>query len=247
MTPSRKDTPIPHCMAHLEKDKRGYPIPVNVVRDHNNEPHFTVNDERVADVLRRKGLCAITGRPMIDSYGRANMWFVGGVASAFHHRGAYFDSPMLKPAALYALKVCPYLAMPSYGRRIDGKTLDRAQAALDKAEMAVVVQDNTQIVERPPVFILAKAEGYQISYVPQPGHPTGVAHLHPKRPFASVEFWLNGEEISGERAWALTEEHLAAQDNPPFTMDDLLYWPADKMPKEARRRLIERGRALAVS
>lgn len=234
MTPTlRKDTPIPPCMAKLEKDKRGYPIPVNVLRDDKGEPHFTINDERVADYLRQNGRCAITGQKMIDSYGRANMWFVGGVASAFHRNGRYFDSPMLKPAAIYALKVCPYLAVPSYARRIDGKTLERAEAKLEG--QTIVVKDNTQIVERPPVFILAKTGGYSIEHHPMPGGYMGsVAHLTPKRPWEKVEFWLNGEEISGERAWELSAAHLDAQENPPYRMEDLIHWPEKHLPKTVR-------------
>lgn len=35
---------IPAQMQHLDRDKRGLPIPFIVLRDNDNKPHFTIND-----------------------------------------------------------------------------------------------------------------------------------------------------------------------------------------------------------
>ena len=44
-----------------------------------------------------------------------------------HENGAFADPPGHRACVTYALQVCPYLAAPSYAKRIDGETLiDRA-------------------------------------------------------------------------------------------------------------------------
>lgn len=106
---------IPKPLRSLERDRRGYPIPFIVMRDRTGRPHFQVNDAR--QVLRaiRGHLCALCGRRM-----REGFWFVGGPRCFMHPRGAFVDPPAHEDCARYAMQVCPYLAAPSYARRLDG-------------------------------------------------------------------------------------------------------------------------------
>jgi hypothetical protein len=112
--------PVPDRMKHLETDSRGYLIPWGVYRDHTGRAHFQINDELRRLRSFRENLCPICGKSLFR--GR---WFVGGPMSAFHEAGAFADPPMHYECAVYALQVCPYIALPRYGRRIDDRTLDK--------------------------------------------------------------------------------------------------------------------------
>jgi hypothetical protein len=113
-----QSVPVPPQMAHLPRDPRGFPIFVMAYRDDDGRAHFTINEEPVRQRVIRRDLCSICGRGLLR--GR---WFVGGEKSAFHPRGAYIDPPMHSVCAHYALRVCPYLAAPTYATPIAGKTV----------------------------------------------------------------------------------------------------------------------------
>lgn len=141
--------PIPARMAHLEKDRRGYPIPTMVLRDETGRPHFQINEESVRQRLIRDDLCSICGKKLMR--GR---WFAGGPMSAFSERGLYIDPPMHEECVIYSMKVCPYLAAPNYGKEIGTKTLTGSQV-----EKEVILVDPTMIANRPPTFICVMAVG----------------------------------------------------------------------------------------
>ena len=187
------DASIPDRMKHLERDPRGYPIPWGVYRDGNGRPHFQINHEARRGRAMRDDLCPMCGKPLWR--GR---WFVGGPMAAFHPLGAYADPPMHAECARYALAVCPYLAAPHYGRRIDDKTLKGGHAAPLLADWTMV-----GIGRRPEVFVCAMATGQKIT--------PGTFNIIPRRPFVRVEYWQRGRQLAQQEG----EELVAA---------DRLHW-----------------------
>jgi hypothetical protein len=171
---------IPDRMKHLDIDPRGYPIPWTVFRDNDGRPHFTVNDEMKRIQCLEKDLCPICKGPLLR--GR---WFFGGPASAFHPDGAYMDPPLHHECMTYAAQVCPYLANPSYLKRIDAKTIDP-----DKIGGNRVFIDPTQIPTRPSFFVGVMAIGQTISN----------GYVKPKRPYRALEIWRNGNRITEKDA-----------------------------------------------
>lgn len=193
---------IPARMRALERDKRGYPIPFIVWRDTDGNPHFTINDSQVVMAVLTGGRCSICGGKLGE-----NIWMIGGPKSAFHEHGAYIDPPVHKDCGTFALKTCPYIALPSYSGRIDAKTVKPG-----KEGEHVLFEDRTMIPERPPLFVFAKTSRVQIS-APYPG----AHYVHPKRPWRDVEYWQDGKQITPEAAMVIMAqtEDLSA----------LPYWP----------------------
>ena len=174
----RMKTPMPKLMRSLEKDERGYPIPFLVLRDKSGQPQFTINDHTKARQCVTKRLCAICGKRMSDGY-----WFVGGIRCFLHEFGAFIDPPLHYECAEYALKVCPFLALPSYTKRIDSKKL--------KPEN---VPENTALIEnlgvppfRPTLFGLGMTAKYNLKF-----EPNG-SFIFTVNDWLYVEWWQNGQ------------------------------------------------------
>ncbi len=212
------DVPVPYHMRNLDRDRRGYPIPVNVLRDDKGRPQFTVNDERIAEVLRSNALCAICGGKMIKDKANSDMWLVGGMGSCFHEHGRFFDSPMHRQCAAYAIQVCPYLSMPIYSKRIGELLAQQAEwdPTPEGVERVLINVDLTQLPGRPEVFGLCRLSRYELHRVDMVR-----TYIEPKRPWLEVEFWRHGVEITPREAWAATE----ADPNRAFDMNDLIYFP----------------------
>ena len=170
--------PIPERMKHLELDPRGYPIPVMVWRDNTGIPYFTINDTNTRFKIIRQELCSICGTKLFR--GR---WFVGGPLSAFHPNGAYNDPPMHLECAEYALKVCPYLAAPSYAKRIDTKKVKS-----ENISSTTMFIDPTMMPNRPEIFVAVHARGHKVGPFPD-------LILKPLRPYIDVRFWRQGVQI----------------------------------------------------
>jgi hypothetical protein len=178
-----REVPVPARMAKLPRDRRGYPIPWVVLRDKEGRAHFTVNDELKRRLALKKELCPICGRKLLR--GR---WFVGGGMSATHPQGAYLDPPMHDECAHYALLVCPYLAAPSYAKRIDDKTLKRAPPS----DGVLITLDPTMLPSRPTVFVAVMAIGSRITGM----HPDGSGpFVAPRRPYRKIEYWRHGQNV----------------------------------------------------
>jgi hypothetical protein len=178
---SWKEVPMPANIKRLEKDKRGMPVPVIVLRDKFDKPHFQINDAaRVKECLENR-LCSICGQPLGD-----DMWLSGGPLSAFHPNGGYIDSPTHHDCGYYALQVCPYLSNDRYNNRIDGATL-----TTDNFEGLAFV-DLNMIPERPPFFAYVKVADFEIQ--------DQTNYIIPKRPYLAVELWNNGRMITTEEA-----------------------------------------------
>src|SRR5580765_1656274 len=128
-------------MRKRPRDRRGYPIPKAVYIDNQGKPHFQITDQNELKRLLKFDLCPMCGAKLKDK-----RWFVGGPKSAFYLMGGYFDPPMHDECAHYALKVCPYLAAPTYSRRIEGKSIK-------DTDRNIVTVDERVEVDRPPVFV----------------------------------------------------------------------------------------------
>lgn len=206
MRPEIKNTPIPHWMKHLKRDRRGYPIPYIVLIDKEGKPHFTINEESRRQEVIKKQLCGICGRKLVR-------WraLVGGPVSAFLEDGAYIDPPMHIECAHYALQVCPFIAVPSYVKPIDDKTLD-----MDKLEsdMCILI-DNTTIPGKPFTGLFVMVVHAKADYIHFGQTSQVVQYIKPKKPYIRAEFWQHGKQLDDETGQGLVkqalEEHLAKQ------------------------------------
>ena len=189
-----KAVEIPARMRHLPKDHRGYPIPANVLVDKNGKPHFTINDDEKRQVHLRKKRC-----PICDGALLRGRWSVGGPASAFMADGAYFDPPMHYECYRYAMQVCPYLALPSFSKRIDAGTLKREDVEADRLFI-----DNTVLAARPPVFVgvMHVGEDYQTDMFGK------IGRFKPKGPYRNIEYWRDGEELSAAEGKLIADVYL---------------------------------------
>ena len=194
---------MPARIAALPRDRRGLPIPVIVMRDGLDEPHFTMNDTRAVARITREGRCGICG----DRLG-AYKCFVGGPGSAFHPDGRYFDGPVHLECGEFALRVCPYLALAgSYARRLGTRTLRPAAVPDDKV---LIWEDRTVHAPQPAVFVLGSCKRFGRDRV---------GHFIPERPWAQVRFFRAGQEIDSAEA-----RRLAAADPTPAAPFADLVW-----------------------
>jgi hypothetical protein len=186
---------IPDRIARLPKDKRGYPIPWNVLRGVDDTPIFTVNDSEKHLEAIFKNLCPICGEPL----GRWK-WFTGGIRSAFDPNGAYYDLPGHHECEQFALSTCPYLALPQYLGRIDVPDPS-------KVPEGTLLQNITMIPERPEVFVSVASDELEVVGLNE-GARTPV--IRPVRPYRAYEFWLHGEEIPALHALPILRSVLGA-------------------------------------
>ncbi len=99
--------PMPTGVSLLKKDDRGFPIPYFAAYI-DGKPDFRVIDP---DHHRRcidYKLCGICGY----HFGGKPAAFVGGPKSIESH--LFLDAPLHEECATYALRVCPYLAAPTF-------------------------------------------------------------------------------------------------------------------------------------
>lgn len=176
--------PMPPRIARLDRDKRGYPIPWNVLRGKDDAAIFTVNDDRKAWRAIRERLCPICG----ERLGRW-LWFVGGPRSAFDPHGWYLDLPAHEECAEYALATCPYLAAPNYSKRVDV-----ADPSMLPPE-AKILLDETMISDRPAVFVMVTGCGIEFQRR-DPLQP----YVRPGRPLIEWRFWRHGKHITEQEA-----------------------------------------------
>jgi hypothetical protein len=196
---------MPARIRALPRDRRGYPIPVTVMRDKMHLPHFTMNDALIVARCARDRLCGICGERL-----GVFACFVGGPGSAFHPAGRYFDGPMHRDCGAFALRTCPYLALAgTYARQIGGRTL-RPDAVPDGR--VLIAEDPTVHAPQPAVFVLGSCRRF---------HVEG-RHFVPDRPWIEVQFYRGGQEIGNGEARALAEADPTAA--APFSE---LIWPGE--------------------
>jgi hypothetical protein len=119
-------------------------------------------------------------------------WTAVGDSRARHLYGPAADRECMH----YALQVCPYLALPSYAKRIDARTVR-------DPEPNRIFMDQTQIPERPLVFVCVGASGQSIRNT---GDPFSPIYVTPERPYKAIEYWKDGQQISQAEAIALLRE-----------------------------------------
>jgi hypothetical protein len=182
----------PPRIARLDHDKRGYPIPYNVLRAGDGTPFYTVNDDRKAWRCIREGLCPICG----ERLGQWK-WIAGGPRSAFDPGGCYLDLPMHKDCIEFALQTCPYLSMPKYLGRVDIPDPSKLPPE------ARVLLDDTVLPDRPEIFVAVAASRFSMGGREWPLTP----YLKPEKPWSAWSFWRHGRQIAEDEAmpylWAV--------------------------------------------
>jgi len=201
-----KDVPIPPDLQENDRDRRGLPIPFVVYRDTKGVPHFTINNVAAVDMVLADYLCGLCGKPLKPGH----IWFVGGPGSAFLHDGMYIDPFMHEDCGRYAMQVCPFIAARSYSKRIEDKTLN-----LEDVHDDAVVHDNKIAPPRPVVFAFTRTADFSVV---DPEDGSGQKYILPDRPWAEIEFWLNGEQITRDEAEAILEAGR-------IPVSQLKWWP----------------------
>jgi hypothetical protein len=174
-----RTVPVPDRMKHLPRDPRGYPVFAMAFRDRDGRPHFTINDtDKVFDLIERD-CCAVCGMKLFRA-----RWFIGGPRSAFAAGGTYVDPPMHGECAHYAVRVCPYLALPSYRNFIEARKLHQPALLFKEAAMHP---------DRPEIFVVVQARGHTTRHDTYPS-----VYLTPKRPYMRVEYWQHGRQLDDD-------------------------------------------------
>jgi hypothetical protein len=192
---------IPPRIARLDRDPRGYPIPWNVLRE-DGKPYFVVNDDRRHMTALFGGLCPICGQLLART-----KWFVGGPRSAFDPRGCYIDLPMHYECAQFALRVCPWLAAPHYhetGRPAESRVLPPSR----------VLVDETQIPDRPVLFVAIASTGVMVDMAK---FPAQLPRVGPIKPIIAIEYWRHGAQLDRAEGEALVRGVMGAPWKPPVT------------------------------
>jgi hypothetical protein len=173
-------------MRHLPRDRRGLPVPVIVMHDRDGNPLFAANDEVERQRLIREDRCQICGDKLLR--GR---WYVGGHVSVCALHGLNLDSPMHDECMHYAVRVCPYLAAPRYGRLVGQK--------LAKDAGIMTIKTGTEENSRPELFVAVMAIGRpeQRQGGHLPGFPGAVVYgVRPRLgSIRKLELWRHGVEI----------------------------------------------------
>lgn len=205
------DVELPERMKALPRDERGLPIPFIVWYDPDGKPHFTINDQQKQLSAAQNDLCGICGQKL-----EKMRWFIGGPLSAFAPGGCYIDGPMHDECVHYALRVCPYLAMPSYNNRLDDRKVK------SKGQTFV---DPTVIPERPDVFVVLETDKAEIqlqrNFGPIPDvryKPARKNNLQPSlrldleddltQYYSQVEFWKDGNRLDVREGKKLARRRL---------------------------------------
>ncbi len=190
-----KKVEIPGLMRGLELDKRGYPIPFNVMRDKNGVPQFAINDDAVVEKCIAEKLCHVCGNHLMT-----DTWLIGGPQSAFHLLGAYIDPPVHKACGEYALQVCPYLAVSNYSGKFTVDQINAEDFETEENGKRIFINP-TQDSNRVPFFVFSRVSKIEIRR-----QGIGKRLIIPIKPYMEVEFWNDGERITEQQAEILMKE-----------------------------------------
>lgn len=174
---ARQMSKLPSRLRTRPRDRRGYVIPwVQFVAD-DGTPNFAVLEEgKTRDALRRR-LCGLCGQPM----GR-HVYFVGGPLTVANRY--FYDPPMHKECAIYALETCPHLAR-SKGRYRDPAAVKEAI----KGEAATLVVGEMVTATKCDYYALMHAVSYNHGRTEQ-----GMLVVR-AGPWIDVEYWKDGKAI----------------------------------------------------
>lgn len=188
-----KDVPIPHYMADLPRDHRGWPITFTSVKLPDGRYDFTTSDlEKWLYVVveRRCALCGKKHDPL------APLWWVGGPLTLMNRY--FFDPPMHEECARYALKVCPYLANPRYFAA-------KAHLVPDHLRIDVVSANK----KKPAVFALMASNGYDLVDF------QGDMLVRSDDWVSKPEWWMDGQQVNAQ--WDIDGEDLVLLAVTPIT------------------------------
>ena len=172
--------PIPDRLARRPRDKRGYPIPYAVMVDSNGVPDFRVTDiEKWVFAVQHKR-CGLCGEPL-----GARMAFVGGPKC--HKYRVFTDLPMHRDCAEYALRVCPYLALPRATHAL------HYQTGQQKGDYTLRVTESAS-TEKPDRFVLGIAKSYTPLRLPDSSYGLQAA------PWQETVWWKDGEVMQPQPA-----------------------------------------------
>lgn len=122
MTALLDTVPVPPRIARLPHNAVGYPIPWFVATLEDGARDFRIaSQERYWDAIRFK-LCWICGQPA----GRFVAFTVGPMCAVNRISG---EPPGHRDCAVYAARVCPFLANPNMHRRESGRPAEMIPAA----------------------------------------------------------------------------------------------------------------------
>lgn len=179
---------IPKALRARPRDRRGYPIPFTVAIMRDGTPDFRIVDQHHRDLAISKRLCSLSGKPIRRSEGA---FLVGGPKSAFTPAGAYLDGPMLPECALYALRVCPFLAATRFSTR--------EFTEKGGGYEGVIVEHVDAEAGRPSVFVAVHCHGWHVN-------DRGSVLFIPALPYRAVSFWRHGAKLSLAAARALSSD-----------------------------------------
>ena len=163
-------TDIPFRLDRRPRDARGFVIPYAQFIRPDGTPDFRVmDDERVGKVLRQRK-CGLCGMAM-----RKNVFFIGGPKCV--ENGYFYDPPMHRECALYAMTTCPHLA------RAKGKYSPLSIPVPGAALVIVGAMDDTKA----EWFGLMESKGYSH----QRG-ADGMIVIKALMPWVTVERWRDG-------------------------------------------------------
>lgn len=182
---------IPPRMRRLPLDKRGYPVPVIILWTEDGRPIFAANDAQVVLRCHAEDRCHICGERL--ARGR---WLVSGHYSALAENGTILDGPLHDECCHYAMRVCPYIAAPEYGKLVAKKQI----AGTDRAGI-LTLPTPTDGLPRPIVFVAQMTVALELRR--NDTDPFDLPSVRP-RPGSvrKVEFWRHGEQITDSRAIA---------------------------------------------
>lgn len=185
--------PLPRHMWNLPI-QRGYPVPW-IVMQINGQYEFAVNNHLRVMRCVKECRCAICGN-RLDPV----MWWVGGPVAALDPHGAYADTALHHECMVYALKVCPYLAMRNWQA---GRSTDNAIERLRDGPADLI--DHTMIPGRPEVFMAVAARSFTVS---SGSNWTDPPTQHPARPYLLIEYWRLGMKLDDVQGHELAESEF---------------------------------------
>lgn len=189
-----KNVEMPDRIKALPKDQRGYPIPFVVLRDDDDMPNFQLDSARRISQCMVNVACGVCGQPLENE-----IWFLGNYLRALSPSGFYIDSPLHKQCGTYALKVCPFLAAPSYNKMLSSEKLNKEKYEGTQFRLS------TQVTRFSSLFAFVKTAGYRIDT--SGSFPW---HVYPDRPFLEMEYWQHGKQLTGAEADKLLRTSISS-------------------------------------
>jgi len=140
-------TSAPPEIARLPVDTRGYPVPWFVAY-FNGKPDFRIPDPAKVLKAMQQQRCYICGGPL-----STRKTFVFGPASVIQYIAG--EPPSHMNCAVYAVQVCPWLALPKARRREANMP--------DLSQLPVAVSDGTYMIQsNPGISALTTVKRYAI-------------------------------------------------------------------------------------